>query len=67
MSSIAVDPVCGMNVAVTEATITAEVDGQSYYFCASGCRKAFLKDPASFLAGKGEESHGCGCGHCGHH
>jgi len=38
----AVDPICGMLVAVANAKWTAQKDGQTYYFCAPGCRKAFL-------------------------
>jgi xanthine dehydrogenase accessory factor len=44
----AVDPVCGMTVAAVEATLHAEVDGVVYWFCAPGCRRAFLKDPESY-------------------
>jgi len=29
---------------------THEHDGMTYYFCADGCRRAFEKDPDSFLA-----------------
>jgi xanthine dehydrogenase accessory factor len=39
---IAIDPICGMQVDVATARWTAERDGQTYYFCAPGCRKAFL-------------------------
>lgn len=53
----AVDPVCKMTVDVATA-ISAEVDGQTYYFCASGCRKAFLNDPAAFLGSQtGDNEH----------
>jgi xanthine dehydrogenase accessory factor len=38
----AVDPICGMTVDIATAKWTAEKDGQTYYFCAPGCRKAFL-------------------------
>jgi xanthine dehydrogenase accessory factor len=44
----AIDPVCGMTVAMVPSSISAEVDGVTYWFCAPGCRKAFLKDPASY-------------------
>jgi xanthine dehydrogenase accessory factor len=33
----AVDPVCGMTVAVTEATPKTEHDGRTIYFCSDGC------------------------------
>jgi xanthine dehydrogenase accessory factor len=38
----AVDPICGMLVDIATARWTAEKDGQTYYFCAPGCRRAFL-------------------------
>lgn len=38
----ALDPVCGMTVAVTPATLSAEVDGRRVYFCGPGCRQAYL-------------------------
>lgn len=47
-SSTAIDPVCGMTVDRTTA-LNAEVEGRTYYFCAAGCRKAFLADPGSYL------------------
>jgi xanthine dehydrogenase accessory factor len=38
----AVDPVCGMTVAVAGARHTAEHQGRTYYFCCAGCREKFL-------------------------
>ncbi|MBV8717754.1 MAG: XdhC family protein [Chloroflexi bacterium] len=38
----AIDPICGMTVDVASAKWTVEKDGQTYYFCAPGCRRAFL-------------------------
>ncbi len=38
----AVDPICGMTVAVAGARHTAEVAGVTYYFCCAGCRNKFL-------------------------
>ena len=45
----AIDPICGMTVPIVEGAITAEHAGNTYYFCAPGCRKAFLADPESAL------------------
>jgi xanthine dehydrogenase accessory factor len=39
---LAVDPICGMQVDIASARWTAVKDGQTFYFCAPGCRKAFL-------------------------
>jgi xanthine dehydrogenase accessory factor len=44
----AVDPVCGMTVAVEGATHTAEHGGRTWYFCCSHCRAAFLEDPSRY-------------------
>jgi xanthine dehydrogenase accessory factor len=41
--SRATDPVCGMAVAVTPATIAAEIDGRTHYFCSAHCRKSFIE------------------------
>ena len=46
----ATDPVCGMSVTVEESSISLEYDGETYYFCCPGCRRAFEKDPASYMA-----------------
>jgi len=48
----ATDPVCGMSVEVATAQHTATHDGTTYYFCAAGCRKKFLEDPAGYLDGQ---------------
>jgi xanthine dehydrogenase accessory factor len=45
----AVDPVCGMSVAVAGARHAAEVLGVAYYFCCGGCRTKFLAEPGRFL------------------
>jgi xanthine dehydrogenase accessory factor len=37
----AIDPVCGMLVEIATARWTAHKDGQTYYFCAPGCRRHF--------------------------
>ena len=37
----AIDPVCGMEVAVSEASIQLERDGELHYFCSEGCRDTF--------------------------
>lgn len=41
-TATAVDPICGMDVGMATARWTTERDGQTYYFCAPGCRRAFL-------------------------
>jgi xanthine dehydrogenase accessory factor len=46
---LATDPVCGMAVAVTEASLTAEHGGRTFWFCGEHCRSAFRRDPAGYL------------------
>ena len=46
----AVDPVCGMTVAVVPETPSAEHAGVTYWFCCPGCRGRFVRDPERFLA-----------------
>ena len=47
---MAIDPVCKMSVEETTAAATSEYKGQTYYFCAVGCKVAFDKDPEKYLA-----------------
>jgi xanthine dehydrogenase accessory factor len=49
----AVDPVCGMTVAATPSTPTAEYGGERYYFCCAHCRQAFTDDPTRYVAAAG--------------
>lgn len=37
------DPVCGMRLSPKTAADAVKVNDQTYYFCASGCRKKFEK------------------------
>ena len=45
----AIDPICGMTVAITADAINATHDGVTFYFCAEGCRRRFLADPVGAL------------------
>jgi Cu+-exporting ATPase len=49
-NTMAIDPVCGMQVDPGTARHMAEHQGQTYYFCAPGCKKAFEADPAKYLS-----------------
>ena len=44
----ATDPVCGMTVEVAAARHVAEHDGETYYFCCAGCKRAFEKEPSEY-------------------
>jgi xanthine dehydrogenase accessory factor len=43
----AIDPICQMEVEIATARWTANRDAQTFYFCAPGCRKAFLQQHAA--------------------
>ncbi|MCI0397829.1 MAG: XdhC family protein [Chloroflexi bacterium] len=40
----AIDPICGMEVAIATARYTHEHAGQLYYFCGPGCRETFIRE-----------------------
>jgi Cu+-exporting ATPase len=44
-----IDPVCGMTVDPATAKHRADYRGQTYYFCAPGCRAKFVADPQKYL------------------
>ncbi len=54
----ATDPVCGMTVKKAEAKATFDYKGETYYFCNTGCKEAFVKDPEKFLQKKEEAAAG---------
>ena len=51
-SGRAIDPVCGMTVDPQRAAGSFEYKGQTYYFCALGCREKFKADPERYLNNK---------------
>jgi xanthine dehydrogenase accessory factor len=42
-----VDPVCGMEVALSDATPSLDVAGRRVYFCGEGCRDAYAEQHAA--------------------
>ena len=57
-NQMAKDPVCGMEVQEETAAGKSEYKGQTYYFCAPGCKTAFDKEPEKYVS---EDAH------AGHH
>jgi YHS domain-containing protein len=51
MAGLVVDPVCKMDVDPDTAAARSEYRGQTYYFCAEGCKLAFDQDPERYIAG----------------
>jgi len=48
------DPVCGMDVDPKTAAGKSEYQGQTYYFCSSGCKKSFDKEPEKYVKAAGQ-------------
>lgn len=46
----ATDPVCGMSVATVDSSLHLDHEGTRYWFCGSGCLRAFAAEPARYLA-----------------
>lgn len=46
----AVDPVCGMTVRIAGARHTATYAGKTVYFCATGCKERFAREPERYTA-----------------
>ena len=44
-----VDPVCKMTVEPAKAAAQSTHQGQTYYFCAVGCKQTFDRDPQQYL------------------
>ena len=49
MVEMALDPVCGMSVDRDSAPAQAQYGGNTFYFCANGCRDEFLANPRVFV------------------
>jgi len=43
------DPVCGMDINEKTAAGKSEYQGQTYYFCSTGCKRAFDKEPQKYV------------------
>lgn len=43
------DPVCNMEVSDITKAPSEEYKGKTYYFCSEHCKKAFKKDPNSYI------------------
>jgi Cu+-exporting ATPase len=43
------DPVCGMEIEVSDAPATAKFGGETYYFCSDDCYQEFMDSPEEFV------------------
>jgi YHS domain-containing protein len=62
----ATDPVCGMTVVKANARATFDYKGTTYYFCSTGCREAFAKEPEKYLKAQLKEVEGVPLAPMGH-
>jgi uncharacterized membrane protein YraQ (UPF0718 family)/YHS domain-containing protein len=46
-TEFAQDPICGMQVRISDAPAHTQVDGVDYYFCMPGCKEKFLQRAAT--------------------
>jgi YHS domain-containing protein len=53
---MAKDLVCGMDVDPKTAAGKSEYQGQTYYFCSVGCKKAFDKEPQKYVKTQEQDS-----------
>ncbi len=44
------DPVCGMMIDPQKAAGSTQYQGKTYYFCSTGCKTEFDRNPEKFVA-----------------
>jgi len=49
--TMAIDPVCKMQVDENKAAGKSEYSGKTYYFCAPSCKRKFDAEPEKYLKG----------------
>ncbi len=57
MATTVKDPVCGMEIDPETAAGKSEYKGQTYYFCAPGCKRSFDKEPEKYVGQNQHEHH----------
>ena len=50
--AVEIDLVCGMSVVADEESLHLDHAGARYWFCGSGCLRAFAADPEAYLTGR---------------
>ena len=50
------DPVCGMQVDEQRAAGKSEHEGQTYYFCSTGCKTKFDQNPEQYTKKSGDDA-----------
>jgi Cu+-exporting ATPase len=54
MTTTATDPVCKMQVNVTDDALHIDHAGERHYFCSQHCLNKFQANPAAYVAQQGE-------------
>jgi YHS domain-containing protein len=54
---MAQDPVCKMTVVETAPAATTEYKGKTYYFCSTGCKARFEKEPDKYITESSTHEH----------
>jgi YHS domain-containing protein len=49
--TMAIDPVCKMQVDENKAAGKSDYNGKTYYFCAPSCKRKFDAEPEKYLKG----------------
>lgn len=62
-TTVVTDPVCGMDVDATTATLRTDYNGQTYYFCGATCKQKFDLRPEQYIGKSAEAKNDKGC--CG--
>ena len=57
MATTVKDLVCGMDIDPATAAGKSEHNGQTYYFCSHGCKKAFDENPEKYIGKEPEHNH----------
>ena len=52
------DPVCHMDITIDSTAGSSIYQGETYYFCAVGCKRDFDDDPEGVLKAEAEFDHG---------
>jgi xanthine dehydrogenase accessory factor len=50
------DPVCGMDMDAGDSSLSSEYEGGRFYFCCSGCKQMFDRNPAKYKAEVGRQN-----------
>ncbi|MGE0058599.1 MAG: YHS domain-containing protein [Dehalococcoidia bacterium] len=51
------DPVCHMDIEISDAKGASDYNGMTYYFCSGGCKVDFDADPEGVLKAESEHDH----------